>query len=156
MVHFNLFLAQHNLKCLESKLKVSLNYHMVTYRAPNQWDQIGPFLKSLGGKVTLKSSQNLWWVFGPMWNASFFNKTTLADFWATFGKTRATFYFNIWSHCPQLPFQLKKYFGGEFQKLTLHGLPHWIRVTQVDTSNNLQYDNFWICKLRQEYFYKLW
>ena len=36
---------------------------------------------------------------GSCENHWFLTKTGQATFWAAFGKTWATFYFNIWSHC---------------------------------------------------------
>ena len=52
----------------------------------------------LGDKITLKSSQIVWWLFGLEWNTSFLILNFCGDFWATFGKVWATFYINIWSH----------------------------------------------------------
>ena len=41
---------------------------------------------------------------GSCENQPFYSQTGVATFWVTFGKTWATFYFNIWSHgeCPEL------------------------------------------------------
>ena len=67
--------------------------------------KMGDFEKS-EWQSFLKSSQNLWWLFGFKWKASFFSKSTLAPFWATFIKTWATFSFNIWSHWDSYLFEI--------------------------------------------------
>ena len=38
--------------------------------------------------------------------ASFLSKNYYGSFWATFGKTWATFYFNFWSHWFQVSLQM--------------------------------------------------
>ena len=73
-----------------------------------QCDQIGRFLEFLGNKFYYKVAQMLVDFLGICEKHCFFSQTGQATFWATFGKTWATFYFNIWSHCFQrpLPFHL--------------------------------------------------
>ena len=64
----------------------------------NQCDKVGRFLKNLGEIFSVKSSQNELLLFGLKWKHHSLAKTAVVPFWATFVKTWATFYFNIWSH----------------------------------------------------------
>ena len=63
-----------------------------------QWDQIGRFLEFHGNKFYYKNSPNVWWLFWQVWKPLLFKTNWWGYFWATFGKTWAHFYFNIWSH----------------------------------------------------------
>ena len=49
-------------------------------------------------EIYLKSSRIVWWLFGLEWNTQFLILYCVVVFCATFGKIRATFYINIWSH----------------------------------------------------------
>ena len=65
----------------------------------NQCDLIGRFLEFLGNTFITKLAQ----MFGDFWgtceNHCIISQTGDATFWATFGKTWATFYYKIWSDC---------------------------------------------------------
>ena len=77
------------------------NKNWATIHCRNEYkcDQIGRFLE-----FVYKSIPNVWWLFGQLWNPLFFkSKRVRLLFWATFGKTWVTFYFNIWSHWWLLP-----------------------------------------------------
>ena len=63
-----------------------------------QCDKIGRFLKVFGDNFSYKSSPNTWCILGFSQNTIFELKTTVASFWATFGRNYATFYDKIWSH----------------------------------------------------------
>ena len=75
----------------------------ITYSLSLQCDQIGRFLKVLGNKFSFKSSPK---VFCDFWallkNITFLVKSSMVNFWATFGTSWATFYFSTWSHCLSL------------------------------------------------------
>ena len=58
-----------------------------------QCDQIGQFLKSLGDKFSLKSSQNLWKLFGLQWKASYCSENYRGSFWGKFWKILGYFLF---------------------------------------------------------------
>ena len=69
--------------------------------------RLGDFLISLE-QILLKVAE----MFGDFWGSceslNFLSWTGEATFWATFGKTWVTFYFNIWSHwsvCWAMPLQ---------------------------------------------------
>ena len=40
-------------------------------RTRHQCDQMGPFLEFLGNQFYFKSSPNVWWIFGQLWNHRF-------------------------------------------------------------------------------------
>ena len=54
--------------------------------------------EDIGNTFSYTSCLNVCWLF---WKTSLWAKTALVNFYATFEKL-GTFYFNIWSHCPQL------------------------------------------------------
>ena len=97
----------------------------ITYSLSLQCDQIGRFLKVLGNKFSFKSSPK---VFCDFWallkNITFLVKSSMVNFWATFGTSWATFYFSIWSHCLSLSrsnfFYLYFFFPVHFSVFTLH------------------------------------
>ena len=61
----------------------------------NQCDQIGRFLEFIAKKIVTKVAQMFGDFLGNSENHCFLCQTDRA----TFGKTWATFYFTIWSHC---------------------------------------------------------
>ena len=61
------------------------------------WQSWAIFEKSWRN-IFCKSSQNGLLLFGLKWKHHSLAKTAVVPFWATFVKTWATFYFNIWSH----------------------------------------------------------
>ena len=63
----------------------------------NQCDQIGRFLEFIAKKIVTKVAQMFGDFLGNSENHCFLCQTDRA----TFGKTWATFYFTIWSHCSQ-------------------------------------------------------
>ena len=66
----------------------------------NQSDQNGRFFKGLGNQYSYKRGQNILKLFGHFWKHRFLRFGTHSTFEATFGKNLATFYSDIWSHCP--------------------------------------------------------
>ena len=75
----------------------------------DQWDQIGPYLTYFGDKFSYKSSQNLWWLFGPILKiVTVQAKTIKGQYLGNLWNIWATFYSVIWSHCSRLQFELKE------------------------------------------------
>ena len=64
-----------------------------------QCDQIGRFWNFLVAKFITKVAQMFDDFLGSCEKYQFLYQTGEFTFWATFGKTCANFYFNIWSHC---------------------------------------------------------
>ena len=60
--------------------------------------RLGDFWKFLATKFLAKEAQIICNFLGYFEIPHSHVKTALATFWATFGKFRATFYSNIWSH----------------------------------------------------------
>ena len=58
----------------------------------------GNFWSFLPINIITKVAQMFVDFLGKCENYRFLSQTGEATFWATFGKTWATFYFNIWSH----------------------------------------------------------
>ena len=65
---------------------------------PYQCDQIGRFLKGLGLQIFFKKLPNfVIYFWAKVKNIILYIETS--TFWATFGKTWATFSFKFWAHC---------------------------------------------------------
>ena len=60
--------------------------------------RLGNFLKLFATKFLAKEAQMIGNSMGFFEKPYSYVKTALATFWSTLGKTRATFYTNIWSH----------------------------------------------------------
>ena len=62
--------------------------------------RLGNFFIFLAINFITKVAQMFGDFLGGCENRCFLSQTGEANFWATFGKTWATFLYNIWSHCP--------------------------------------------------------
>ena len=71
----------------------------LTLATLGQCDQIGGFLKVLGGKLLTKVSHIISNFLGYFEKPHNYIKTATATSWVTFGNIWATFYSNIWSNC---------------------------------------------------------
>ena len=81
---------------------------------------------------------------GSCENHHFLSQTGEATFWATFGKTWATLYFNIWSHCK---YSLKCYFLGSTFAVQKYTRKHFA-VIQLQS-----YEDNFPCKIKLRLFF---
>ena len=84
------------------KLKITYYLHHSFYHfATTSGTRLGGFCNFLATNFITKVTQMFGDFFGELWKQLFFKSNWLGYFLATFGKTLATFYFNIWSHCSE-------------------------------------------------------
>ena len=84
--------------CVERRF-IAIYFWLVWSVGGGQCDHIELFLEFLGNKFYYKADQMFDDFLDSCENNRFLSQTGDSTFWATFGKTWATFYFNIWSHC---------------------------------------------------------
>ena len=83
--------------CVERRF-IAIYFWLVWSVGGGQCDHIELFLEFLGNKFYYKADQMFDDFLDSCENNRFLSQTGDATFWATFVKTWATFYFNIWSH----------------------------------------------------------
>ena len=107
-----------------------------------QCDQIGRFFKVLGGKLSYKSSPNVWWLKGHFENISFEVKTAVVTFLGNFIKNWATFLIHCLVALPSFDYAQSQTRSHYINGFTLWGLPYFywkwstiIRFPRLRTSD---------------------